>query len=63
MWKTIDSAPKDTDVLVYCGEDGMTVARLLGDGSWSLAQYGPYAEDGSLDSTPTHWMELPEGPK
>ena len=63
-WKPISSAPKDTDVLV-CDESGdMVVARwsVLHEG-WRLTQTGAYAEDGELDSPPTHWMELQEGPK
>ena len=66
MWKMIDSAPKDTDVLVCDAKGRMTVALLPSHGwsenRWQLSQSGSNAEDGDLDRDPTHWMELPEGP-
>jgi len=65
-WKPIESAPKDTEVLLYAGKYiGMYLGKL---------RKGRYYSEPSPDSvvwrdaggrfgTPTHWIELPKPPK
>lgn len=61
-WKTIDSAPKDTAVLVY--GFGYTVAHFnRAYGKW-IAFGSDTADTRALvSSPPTHWTELPPPPK
>lgn len=56
IWQFIESAPKDTDVLVY-GDGATHVARLVKNG-WAIDDGGGLA----YINTPTHWMPLPKPP-
>lgn len=58
-WQPIESAPKNTDILLYW-HDNVWIGRFYqGSGYWSLCDYGGF-EDG--EDAPTHWMPLPEPP-
>jgi len=59
-WKTIDSAPNETDVLCFWIKNKLEIKYgILGkfDGNWSSFDIPDDYE------YPTHWMELPEPPK
>jgi hypothetical protein len=65
-WQTMETAPKDTDVLLYLGDGYM----VIGEG-WHTYDEPPYGEPSKelywwvLETGqvhPTHWMPLPEPP-
>lgn len=69
-WQPIETAPKDTDVILYCKRIGVVCGR------WSDEQYAtnprPYWKHDKThlfgikqtrENQPTHWMPKPEAPK
>jgi hypothetical protein len=63
-WKPINSAPRGTDVLVYCPTARVrcAVAGLFNNGEedgWS----SDLREMDWLQHYPTHWMPLPDFPE
>ena len=61
-WQPIESAPKDTEILVYTKPWGPIIATLSEEfGEWLSRMQVPVSirED---DELPTHWQPLPEPP-
>ncbi|MBM0206918.1 DUF551 domain-containing protein [Micromonospora sp. STR1s_5] len=61
-WQPIESAPKDTELLVYTRPWGPIIAVLSDEfGEWLSRMQVPVSirEDNEL---PTHWQPLPEAP-
>ena len=57
-WQPIETAPKETYVLVYCPDcygDEYGIAIRLEEVWWETGE--------ALSCTPTHWMHLPEPPE
>lgn len=62
LWKSIDSAPKDTEVLVYTKPWGAIIASYSEEfGTWLSRMQVPVSirED---EEIPTHWQPLPPAP-
>lgn len=62
-WRTIDSAPKDEEILIYTKPWGPIVALLSDEfGEWLSRMQVPVSikEEGDL---PTHWQPLPPPPE
>ena len=63
-WKTIDSAPKYKDVLVYDGLNywvAYSYPHHRGSTQWKVLDGGGGGED-ILSAELTHWMPLPDVP-
>lgn len=61
-WRSIESAPKDEDVIAFF-PDAVTeimVVHCFDDGSCDW--YEPHGRQ-PIDVAPTHWMPLPPGPQ
>lgn len=61
-WQTIESAPKDTEILVYTRPWGPIIATFSAEyGEWLSRMQVPVSirEDGEI---PTHWLPLPAPP-
>jgi hypothetical protein len=69
-WQPIETAPKDTDVILYCKRIGVVCGR------WSDERYAgnprPYWKHDKThlfgikqtrEDQPTHWMPKPDAPK
>ncbi len=58
-WQTIETAPKDVEILVNTPADGV-VSSVFKHGCWQklTTVYG-----GDLNNEPTHWMPLPDPPE
>jgi hypothetical protein len=67
-WKTIESAPEETEILVFVpGIGGGVCAAEHDHGEWYALHLNHIVYDGqeslyTLDAKPTHWMPLPEPP-
>lgn len=62
-WKTIDSAPKDKEILIYTRPWGPIIAMLSEEfGEWLSRMQVPVSikEENEL---PTHWQALPAPPE
>ena len=61
-WKPIDSAPKDTEILVYTRPWGTIVASFSEEfGEWLSRMQVPVSIRDEKEM-PTHWRPLPEPP-
>lgn len=61
-WQPIETAPADTDVLVWCrGWPSGGEARFWPREGWHIANNTPSDSWGS-QIHPTHWMQLPPPP-
>lgn len=61
-WRTIDSAPKDTEILVYTKPWGAIIASYSEEfGNWLSRMQVPVSIK-EEDEIPTHWLPLPEPP-
>lgn len=58
-WRSIETAPKDEQILVWDGCDEMFVGRWSSGSQWISSS----CVDGWTSMTPTHWMPLPDPPK
>ena len=72
QWQPIETAPKDTPVLIWAEGEQMITAQYctyrannntIYRAEWQLLDSGRYAEDHDMSYDPTHWMPLPEPPK
>jgi len=61
-WQPINTAPLDTLVLLYLGDEGFAIGE-----SWRTYDEQPYGLTWWVEERgrfyPTHWMPLPEPPK
>jgi hypothetical protein len=65
-WRSIETALKDEEIIVYSGFDGVCTAYYDGEtGSWFRSGKHPCDFDfvQSDEVYPTHWMPLPEPPR
>ena len=58
-WQPIESAPKNTEILVYTPIDGV-VSSSYQHGCW---QKLTRVLMGGKENDPTHWMPLPPAPE
>lgn len=58
-WQPIETAPKETPVLIWNGE-WVLIGEQWGDTPWS--EWGNEA-DALNGRQPTHWMPLPDPPE
>lgn len=63
QWQPIETAPKDTPVLVWAKDEQMITAKYDTRYKWQLLDSGSYAEDHDMSYNPTHWMSLPSAPE
>jgi hypothetical protein len=62
-WRPIDTAPEDSDVLVFSPAWGALIARLNAEhDEWSSRMQCPASLAGEREQ-PTHWMPLPPPPE
>ena len=60
-WEPIESAPKDTELLVYTTEWGTIIAQYSGEFSqWLSRMQVPVSIQ--AEDAPTHWQALPSPP-
>lgn len=59
-WKTIDTAPKDEEILIFVYGGTIGVGQYRGDSLWSI-----HCGDGCCWSChkPSHWMPIPLPPE
>lgn len=55
-WMPIETAPKQTDVLVWKKAIGKQAVAEFVDEEW-------FDDCGALNAKPTHWMPLPQPPQ
>jgi hypothetical protein len=61
-WQPIDTAPSETEILVYTRQWGAIIARHSEEhGEWLSRMQVPVSLTDESD-TPTHWQALPEPP-
>ena len=61
-WQPIETAPSDTEILVYSPQWGAIIARHSEEhGEWLSRMQVPVTLQAE-DDLPTHWQELPEPP-
>lgn len=60
-WQTIATAPRDRDILIWCGDgQGLAHVRWMGDQGLLVHNCG---DDDPDFSSASHWLEVPEGPR
>lgn len=64
-WHPVKGDPPDHTVLVSYEQGGQTWVGIgyYEYGGWNGGEYVGWVCDDQQGLTPTHWMELPEGPK
>lgn len=63
-WNTIDTAPKDGSNLLLAHASRINPGVFTGSWDASIREWRVYTNDGwaDVESSPTHWMQLPEPP-
>jgi len=63
-WRDIETAPKDTRVLIWSGQERYAAHwsqnPLTGDEAWIVAEWGTEGDQALV--RPTHWQPLPPPP-
>jgi hypothetical protein len=63
VWRPIESAPKDQDILVFSQRWGSLIAEFSSEfGQWFPRMQCPVSLHGEADGL-THWMPLPVAPE
>jgi hypothetical protein len=63
VWRPIESAPKDQDILVFSKRWGSLIAEFSSEfGQWFPRMQCPVSLNREADSL-THWMPLPVAPE
>ena len=61
-WQTIETAPKDTPVLVHSKPWGVIVATLSGEFDQWMSRMQVPVSLGTPEDVPTHWRPMPPMP-
>lgn len=62
MWQPIDTAPDDTEILVWSATQSGTYLAIRKRDGWWTADACPF-EWTELVDLPTHWMAIPQPPE
>jgi hypothetical protein len=60
-WQPIETAPKETPVLIWVGDQALISQQLYEQANWEDTYQSFWFWD--TDREPTHWMPLPEPPQ
>jgi hypothetical protein len=60
VWRSIEGAPADTEILVWCDGRARIALRVDSPGDGQASFFDPHSDE--LLKPPTHWMPLPAPP-